>query len=72
MGYFELACRLTREQARKALDQPCRCDAYEFPHRRFSGACTGGPYGTAHPADDRDEQILFDREEANAINRGLA
>lgn len=22
--------------------EPCRCPAYKFPHRPYSGSCTGG------------------------------
>ena len=50
----------------------CKCDAYKFPHREFSGTCEGKrvvEYATdTMNAWDKEELALFNRAEAAAIN----
>lgn len=56
--------------AAPAWRQPCRCEAYAFPHRRLSGKCREG-------FDERREVFFderradFDAREARAINREM-
>ena len=60
-------------KAPKMKAKPCRCAAYNFPHRLDSKACKE-LYDSGSDATYEDYRVEavrdFDRTEARAINRG--
>jgi hypothetical protein len=77
MDYFETAKQIVREDALKKgyiKATPCECDAYTFPHRKFSGSCEG-PHLVEYATDtmnawDREELNCFNKAESQSINQG--
>lgn len=53
----------------RLYDHPCRCDAYQFPHRKYGGRCAG-PYlwsiddGPRRPSEDDELRALDSRDRA--------
>lgn len=74
MDYFKAAVDIVRQHETDRKTGICRCDAYKFPHRKWSGSCEGEnavEYATDSMSQwDREELQCFDRAEANAINSG--
>lgn len=63
-AYFAIATTIVRDHEQDRRDGVCRCNSYAFPHRVWSGSCTGPEidYGIGGMSQ-------WDIEENNAFNQ---
>lgn len=64
--YFAKAVTIVRDHEQDRRDGICRCNAYAFPHRQWSGSCTGPnvDYGIGGLSQwDREENDAFNQRE---------
>lgn len=64
--YFTKAATIVRDHEQDRRDGICRCNAYAFPHRIWSGSCNGPDidYGVGGMSQwDREENDAFNQRE---------
>ena len=64
-NYFDVAARIIRQHEHDRVTKVCRCNAYAFPHRAWSGSCTGyhPEFGVGRDAEFAKQNAEFNRTE---------